>query len=221
MARGRDLPPSDRYLEGARLASANALRLVRAARLLRADGLYGPAATLLATAAEEAAKAGVLAYLLEGEGDDGEYADLLRGILSDHRTRFALAEWALGWSRPPEPISRPVSEARDQIGMGLIGLIAMLLVAIYLAKRPEPANGTTSQQEPQTDWLKSLLANPSEGAGKASEAFALRNRGLYVDYVGGHWRSPAGLGAAEERTMRAFAVPLVRGTTMWRRELGR
>lgn len=116
-----------------------------------------------------------------------------------------------GWSRPPEPLSRPVSEERDQIGMGLIGLIAMLLVAIYLAKRTDPANGTTAEQEPRTDWLKSLLANPSDGAGKAAEAFALRNRGFYVDYVGGHWRSPASLGAAEERTMRAFALPLVRG----------
>jgi hypothetical protein len=214
------LPPPHEYLEGSRRAAANARQLCRAARYLERVGLCGPAATLLATAMEESAKAGVLVWLTEDDAGVA-HARLVEKVFRDHKTKYRLAAWAIDSGSMVRERS-PVHERTDDSGLGLIGLIAILLLGIVLLRR-EPQLGGQPPAPPDVDrdaeaWLDDLLTSePDVPHPWVDKAFALRNAGLYVAYEAGGWHSPADLTAVDVREAREAVLPVVRGVSRWAR----
>ncbi len=214
------LPPPDEYLEGSRRAAANARQLCRAARYLERAGLFGPAATLLATALEESAKAGVLVLLTEDDAGVA-HAKLVEKVFRDHRTKYRLAAWAIdsgSMARERGPVQAPT----DDRGLGLISLLAIILLGFVLLRRESQMDNEPSAP-PESDpdigaWLDDLLTSePDVPHPWVDKAFALRNAGLYVAYEAGGWHSPADLTGIDVREARETVLPVVRGVSRWAR----
>jgi hypothetical protein len=193
--------------------------LCRSARTLERAGFNGPATTLLATALEEATKAGVLVLLAEDSAEGaGIHEDLVRRLFRDHRVKYRLAAWASGALGAPDVSSDPSDldlSGNLIISLGVLallwGLVATLRSGESLPESPKLemdaaaflAELAQSDPESQPDWI--------------ANAFDRRNAGLYVAFINGHWRSPMDLTEEDVAEARRVVIPLVRGARRWAR----
>ncbi|MGO9180940.1 MAG: AbiV family abortive infection protein [Candidatus Limnocylindrales bacterium] len=214
---GRQLPNRDESLAGARRATANARTLCKAAQTLDEAGFCGPAVTMLGTAAEEAAKAGVLVLLASEAGSAGpEEQQLMRLIFKDHRTKYRLAWWASGATSPETP--QTLGQLRPDEVVAALGFVLALVAIIYAFRRGEPLPETPSLDADAAPFLIELArADPDGPPGWLSKAVRLRQAGMHVEFDNGTWRGPDDLGHHDVAEARRAVLPLVRGASRWAR----
>jgi hypothetical protein len=209
-------PSPEDYQDGARLAATNARRLSRAAKRLERSGDFGPATALLATALEEAVKAGVLILLQEESGSvESEHDEILRLVFSDHKTKYRLGAWAIGASRQPE--SAAVGPLAPGELLAVVGLLLAFLMVIEQVRRGEKLPETAPTVDLATAPFLTDLASafPDEFQTWATKAFTERNRGLYVGFVGGHWQHPGQVTREDVDEARSAVVPIIQAGWRW------
>jgi predicted transcriptional regulator len=211
-------PSPDEYRTGARLAAANARRLSRAARRLERSEDFGPATALFATALEEAVKAGVLVLLEEeSEAVAGDHEEILRLVFSKHETKYRLAAWAIGTSEQSTSAAS-ASGAPGEL-LVVLGLLLVFIVLVDQVRRgeklPEAAPTIDLATAPFLTHLASAFPEGSQTW--AAKAFAERNRGLYVGFVGGHWEHPGRVMRQDADEARSAVVPIVQAASRWAR----
>jgi hypothetical protein len=187
--------------------------------MLERAGFNGPAIALLATALEEAIKAGVLVLLAEDDsGSTGEHDDLVRKLFRDHSVKYRLAAWASGsLEAPAVDADLPRLELSDNLIIGL-GVVAIFFGLVGTVRRGEPVPESPKLELDSADLLAELMKSDPEGQpGWIGGAFEQRNAGLYVGFADGRWRSPMDLSAQDVSDARRVAVPLVRGAQRWAR----
>ncbi len=211
-------PTPGEYRTGSRLAAANARRLSRAARRLERSGDFGPATALLATALEEAVKAGVLVLLEEEvEAATGGHEEILRLVFSDHKTKYRLAAWAIGTSDQPDSVAMTPLTPGELAGV--VGLLLLLWVLVDGVRRGEQLPDTVPAIELATAPFLADLAKtaPDDPQTWAARAFAERNRGLSVGFAGGVWQHPGRVTRHDADEARRSVVPVVRAASRWAR----
>jgi hypothetical protein len=193
--------------------------LCRSARTLQQAGFNGPATTLLATALEEATKAGVLVLLAEDSiGGAGAHEDLVRKLFTDHHIKYRLAAWAGGTLEAPG-VSADLPEL-DLSGNLVIGLgVLLIFFGLVGTLRSGKALPESPKLEMDAAELLAELAqsDPENRPDWIANAFDQRNAGLYVAFRDGRWCSPMDLTGQDVADARRVVVPLVRGAQAWAR----
>ena len=192
-------------LEGSVAAARNARRLVLAASSLRRSGHRGPAVALYVTSVEEAIKSLAL-YLGSEITENGrvrpEFAQTLNGLLrgpNSHIRRHAVA--SLG--ELLQSLSSVPSDSQPARGAWVVFLLGLVFLVL------------SGDRKVLDDFLAAaatagLNVGPEMRTGWFQKASDERQRGLYVDWHRGAWRSPEQITQADVLNARRAVDGIVR-----------
>jgi len=109
------------------------------------------------------------------------HARLVEKIFRDHKTKYRLAAWAMG-SGSAAPERGAIQAPAEDLHLGLIGLVAILLLCIALQRREPDADQQSAvapDATPNTEsWLDDLMdSGPDAPHPWIAKAYDLRKPG--------------------------------------------
>jgi AbiV family abortive infection protein len=176
---------------GARIAARTARRHYFAGCLLLRRGYAGAAAALLEAALEESIKA--LALGLPSDRSTDDLFDRAFPLRGRHEARLDLArDWYAG--------------IVPALGLVLLASAAIEALLRKFGRVDSPGNAGRSIGEAYRLTVEQL-------APELGQAFDLRNRGLYVDWVDGRWTDPSTVTSEEVVSLRRVVARYVRAAS--------
>lgn len=177
---------------GAILCTENARRLFDGARLLAERELYGQAASLMVLSAEESAKAvGMISFSIQ----PSEMKSRLKRYFRDHSFKHDSAGTFIAFTSFMNEIMNEIVDIEQDPAISEADYTKELLGRMARRLERHLSDGDDPFQDVKA-WQR--------------EADLVKQRGFYVDFREGAWRSPADLGVETYKVMWKKAAYLLR-----------
>jgi len=164
--------------EGILLGDSTAKQLWEVGSHAAKDGKYGIATSLMILSAEESIKAmGLLAHALTGKPDD----DFVRPLFSSHRAKHNAAKAIMFIVRIMEVMVENIHEVQEDQAIP-----EEKKPSVFFERMAKRANDNVNGSAKDFHDLQFWQHTANE----------LKNRGFYVDWCQGKWRTPASIDEA-------------------------
>lgn len=184
--------PAGEAWRGVVLCTENARRLFDGARLLAERELYGQAASLMVLSAEESAKAvGMISFSIQ----PAELKLSLKPYFRDHSFKHGLAGYFIAFTSFMDDMMNRIVDIEQDPAVSEADYTKELLGRMTSRLEEHLSDGDDPFQDVKA-WQR--------------EADSVKQRGFYVDFQEGAWRSPDDLGVDTYKVMWKKAADLLR-----------